>query len=257
MPSRKKTIGRETLAEYLDEYLDVAAIPDDSPNGLQVQGAARVSKIAYAVDASVQTIRAAVRSGAEMLVVHHGLFWGPHQQIVGTMYKRVALLVKNDVSLYAAHLPLDCHPEIGNNVELARLFGLEVQEQFAEYKGTRLGTLTRAGKPLQRNELKNIVERALGAPVDVLPFGPAHNRRIGVISGGAARFAEEAKRIGCDALVTGESSHSAYHMARDAGINLYYGGHYATETVGLKALSKHLKENFGVPGRFIPAPTGY
>jgi dinuclear metal center YbgI/SA1388 family protein len=256
MPNRK-TIKRDELTAYLDEYLNVAAIQDDSPNGLQVQGSARVSKLAYAVDASVTTIRAAVKAKADMLVVHHGLFWGPHQQIVGNLYKRVALLVKNDLSLYAAHLPLDCHPDVGNNVELARMFGLDVLGRFANYKGTELGTLGRPENPLQRDQLKNIIEKALGGPVDVLPFGPVKVRQVGVISGEAARFTEEATRVGCDALVTGESSHTAYHMARDAGINLFYGGHYATETVGLKALSRHLEETFGVPGRFLPAPTGY
>jgi dinuclear metal center YbgI/SA1388 family protein len=255
--TRTKTVSRDKLVAYLNEYLNIAAIEDDSRNGLQVQGAARVGRVAFAVDASAQTIGAAVRSKADMLVVHHGLFWGGHQQIVGSLHKRVSQLIRNDVSLYAAHLPLDCHPEVGNNLELARLFGLQVTGRFAEYKGTEIGTLARAEKPLPRGKLKNIVERALGCPAELLPFGPASVKLIGVISGGAAKFAEEAKRLGCDALVTGESSHAAYHLARDAGINLVYGGHYATETVGLRALERHLKKRFEVPGSFISAPTGY
>jgi dinuclear metal center YbgI/SA1388 family protein len=255
--SDRKAVSRDRLVGYLDEYLEIAAIEDESPNGLQVQGSARVSKLAYAVDASVQTIQAAARSKAEMLVVHHGLFWGRHQQIVGSLYKRVALLIKNGLSLYTVHLPLDCHPEVGNNVELARLFGWDIVGRFAEFNKTPIGTLARPQAPLRRDALRKIVENALDSPADLLPFGPAEVRLIGVISGGAAKYAEEAKRRGCDALVTGESSHSAYHLARDAGINLVYGGHYTTETVGLEALSRHVKKKFGIPGRFISAPTGY
>lgn len=255
--SGRKTVSRDRLVTYLDEYLDIAAIEDESHNGLQVQGGARVSKLAYAVDASVQTIQAAVRSNTDMLVVHHGLFWGRHQQIVGSLYKRVAMLIRNDLSLYTAHLPLDCHPEVGNNVELARLFGWDIVGKFAEFNKTPIGALARPEAPLSRDTLREIVESALGSPADMLPFGPDKVRLIGVVSGGAAKFAEEAKQRGCDALVTGESSHSAYHTARDAGINLVYGGHYATETVGLEALSRHLKKTFGLPGRFISAPTGY
>jgi dinuclear metal center YbgI/SA1388 family protein len=252
-----KTVTRDRLVKYLDEYLDVAAIADDSPNGLQVQGASSVGKLAFAVDASAQTIRAALKAKAGMLVVHHGLFWKGHSQIVGSLHKRVSLLIRNDLSLYAAHIPLDCHPEVGNNVELARLFGFEITGRFGVYKGTEIGTLSRAPQPLTREALRKKVEETLGAGADLLPFGPSRVRKVGIVSGDAAMLAEEARRLGCDALVTGETSHSAYHMARDAGINVVYGGHYATETVGLLALERHLKETFGIASRFIPAPTGY
>lgn len=255
--TKKQSMSRDRLVEYLDRYLNIATIEDDSPNGLQVEGNARVSKIAFAVDASVTTIRAAARAKADLLIVHHGLFWRRHQQIVGSLYKRVSLLVRNDLSLYAVHLPLDCHPELGNNVVLARLFGMEVIGQFGEYKGTKIGLLALLPDALPRGDLEGIVGAKLGAPVDTLPFGPAKVRRVGVISGGAAMFAEEAKRRGCDTLITGESSHASYHLARDAGINVMFAGHYATETVGIRALERHLRERFGVPGKFIPAPTGY
>jgi dinuclear metal center YbgI/SA1388 family protein len=252
-----KTVTRDRLVEYLDEYLLVASIQDDSPNGLQVQGVTKVGKLAFAVDASVQTIGAAARSKADMLIVHHGLFWKGHQQIVGSLHKRISMLIKHDLSLYAAHLPLDCHSEVGNNVELARLLGLEAAGTFAAYKGTEIGTLARCRTPVTARELRTAVEKALDSPADLLPFGPARVKMVGIVSGEAGRFAEEAQRLGCDALVTGESSHSAYHLARDAGINVIYGGHYATETVGLRALERHLKKTFAVSCKFIPAPTGY
>lgn len=255
--SKNQTISRDRLVSYLNDYLAITEIPDSSPNGLQVQGNARVAKLAFAVDASLQAVQAAAKIKADMLVVHHGLFWGKHEQIVGNMYKRIAALIKADLSLYAVHLPLDCHQEVGNNVELARLLGLENLGRFADYHGVTIGTLTRSEKPLHRDDLIDNIEKVLEVKVDLLPFGPANIQRIGIISGGAARFAEEAKRSGCDALVTGETSHSAYHHAKEARINLIYGGHYATETVGLKALNQHLSSEFSIPSKFIPAPTGY
>jgi dinuclear metal center YbgI/SA1388 family protein len=252
-----KNLTRDRLVGYLDEFLRVEAIQDDSPNGLQVQGAARIGKLAFSVDASAQTIAAAARANADMLIVHHGLFWKGHQQIVGSLHKRVSALIKKNISLYAARLPLDCHPEVGNNVQLTRLFGFEPIGEFASYKGTDIGMLTTSQSPMTREELVATVERALDGPAQLLPFGPRRVSKVAVVSGGAAGFAEEARRLGCDALVTGETSHSAYHLARDAGINVVYGGHYATETVGIRALQRHLEKTFGVPCRFISAPTGF
>lgn len=251
------SVTRDRVVGYLDGYLRVSAIEDDSPNGLQVQGAARVGKIAFAVDASAQTIGAAARAKSHMLIVHHGLFWKRHQQIVGSLHKRVSMLIKNGLSLYAAHLPLDCHPEVGNNVQLTKLLGLEPSGSFASYKGTDIGLLARSASPLTREELEALVEAKLASPARLLPFGPSRVRKLAVVSGGAAGFAEEARRLGCDALVTGETSHSAYHVARDVRINVVYGGHYATETVGVQALARHLKKTFGVSCKFIPAPTGF
>jgi len=191
-----------------------------------------------------------------MLIVHHGLFWKGHQQIVGSLHKRVSRLIKNELSLYAAHLPLDCHPEVGNNVELVRMLGLVEAGRFAPYKGTEIGTMATTTSPLRREDLRAKVEKVLESPADLLPFGPPRVKRVGIVSGEAGRFAEEAQRIGCDALVTGESSHSAYHLARDAGINVVFGGHYATETVGLRALERQVIKEFGISCKFIPAPTG-
>lgn len=252
-----RSIRRDDLVSYLDRYLRIAEIPDSSPNGLQVQGAAQVSRIAYAVDASAQTIRAAGKAGADFLVVHHGLWWGKHVPITGTMHARVAGLIRSDLSLYAAHLPLDCHPKVGNNVELARLLGLRVKEPFGEYLGTRVGVIAAAARPIRLTSLCAAVEKKLGARAQVLACGPPTVRRVAIVSGGGAMLAEEAARAGCDALLTGETSHAAVHPAREAGISIVFGGHYATETVGLKALQRHVATRFQVPGVFLPAPTGY
>jgi dinuclear metal center YbgI/SA1388 family protein len=252
-----KTIRRDDLVGHLDVYLRVAEISDSSPNGLQVQGADRIARVAYAVDASVFAIRRALRARANFLVVHHGLWWGRHEQIVGNMHRRISALITGDLSLYAAHLPLDCHPVVGNNVELARLLSLRVETSFGDYRGTRIGVVAAAPRALRRTALATAMARKLGARPDVLAFGPATVRRVAIVSGSGAMLAEEAARAGCDTLLTGESSHAAVHAAREAGVNLIFGGHYATETVGLKALDRHVRRRFGVPGVFVSAPTGY
>jgi dinuclear metal center YbgI/SA1388 family protein len=252
-----RTIQRDELVAYLDRYLRVAEIPDSSPNGMQVQGARRVTRIAFAVDVSIESIRAAEKAGADFLIVHHGLWWGRHVPITGTMYARVAGLIRAGISLYAAHLPLDCHPKVGNNVELARRLALRVQEPFGEYRGIRVGVIGAAARPLALRAFASRVARSLESPPDVHPFGPRSVRRVAIVSGGGAMLAEDAARAGCDTLLTGESSHAAIHPAREAGINLVFAGHYATETVGLDALRLHLRARFKLPVAFLPAPTGY
>ena len=251
-----KTVARDKLTAHLDRFLRISEIPDASPNGLQVQGAARVKLVACAVDASLQTITAATRAGAQMLIVHHGLWWGKHEQIVGNLHGRVAALIRSDLSLYAAHLPLDCHPEVGNNVELARLLGARVERTFASYRGIDVGVIATLPRTLKRAAFVAKVGGKLECKPSLLAFGPESVKRIGIVSGNGAAATEEAARAGCDALLTGETSHSAFHPAREAGINLVFAGHYATETVGLRALDRHLRTRFGVKGTFIHAATG-
>ncbi len=252
-----KTVRRDDLVAYLDRYLRVADIADSSPNGLQVQGADRVSRVAFAVDTSVKSIRASAKARANFLVVHHGLWWGRHEPIVGVMHARVGALFANNMSLYAAHLPLDCHRDVGNNVELARLLSLRVVEPFGEYKGTKIGVIAASKSSLRLNTLVEKIDRTLATKAHVLRFGPASVRRVAIVCGGGAAFVEAAARARCDTLLTGESSHAAYHAAEEAGINVIFAGHYATETVGLAALQRHLRKRFGLATEFVSAPTGY
>ncbi len=252
-----RTISRDRLVAWLDAYLDVAGTPDASPNGLQVEGRARVSRVAFAVDASVQTIRAAVRRRADMLVVHHGLWWGRHEPIVGTMRARIAALIRADLSLYAAHLPLDRHPEVGNNAVLARRLGVENTKPFGEYRGVTVGVGGELPGERSRERFVDDVAGVVGARPQVLPFGPARVRRVAIVSGAGASLAETARREGYDTLLTGETSHAAWHTAREAGVNVIFGGHYATETVGLEALAERVRDRFDVPTVFIDAPTGF
>lgn len=250
-------MNRDTLVRYLDDFLAIDAIDDASKNGLQVEGAAQVARVAFAVDACLQTIRAAARGRADMLVVHHGLFWSHHVQVTGVMRRRLGALIEAGMSLYAAHLPLDGHAEVGNNVELARLLRLEVVAPFGDYHGFKIGCVGRADKAVARSTFARRVEAALESPARVLEFGPARVRTIGIVSGAAAQFAPAARDAGCDTLLTGESSHTAYHLAREARINLVYAGHYASETVGVKALAAHLRGKFDLACKFVHVPTGY
>jgi dinuclear metal center YbgI/SA1388 family protein len=252
-----KSITRERLVRHLDDYLKISAVSDSSLNGLQVEGNARVHRVAFSVDACLETIRAAARWKADMLVVHHGLFWNRKERLTGVMGKRVTALIRGGVSLYAAHLPLDCHEEVGNNVELARLLGLERGAAFGDYHGVLIGFITEADKGIPRKELVGRLQTSLKSTPELLGFGPKRVRKIAIISGGAAEFVTDARDAGCDTFITGESSHIAYHLAKEARINLIYAGHYASETVGVKALARYVKERFSLNCRFISAPTGY
>lgn len=251
-------MNRDELVKYLDEYLKISEIDDVSNNGLQVEGGEQVDRIAFAVDACREAFRRAGEAGARMVIAHHGLFWGKPLMVRGPHRERVALLLKSNISLYAAHLPLDVHPQVGNNVQLLRLLGLTPEkQQFGEYHGTLLGFMGRFARPVARDEVVKRLEQALDAPMTVLPFGPQAVTTLGVISGGAADMAVQAGEAGADLYLTGEPSHQAYHQIAERGLNVIYGGHYTTETLGLKALAAHLSERFGLETEFLDIPTGF
>ena len=247
---------RDELVAYLDDYLDVHAQQDYSDNGLQVEGAEEVTRLAFAVDGCQDAIAGAIAGGAQMLLVHHGLFWGKPLLVVGPHSRRVKALLDADCSLYAAHLPLDRHPEVGNNAQLAHLLGLAVTGGFGEAFGVPVGVLASARADLTRDELAEKLAVLLGAPPLVLPGGTERVRHVGIITGSGAGDIKEAGAAGCDTFITGETSHSYYHDAGEYGINVLYAGHYASETVGIQALGRHLLAQFGLPGAFIDLPTG-
>lgn len=253
----KKTITRKKLVKYLDEFMGIAAVQDDSLNGLQVEGSSRVGKISFAVDACQETVESAARADADMLIVHHGLLWGKTKRITGVMQKRLSVLLGRSISLYAVHLPLDLHEKVGNNVELARLLGFKIRNKFARYKGTEIGYTASPPKPVSRSLVVKKLESLLEANASILPFGPKEIKTAGIVSGGGSFFAAEAKDLGCDSLITGETSHVGYHIAKECEMNMIFAGHYASETVGLKALAGHLKKEFKLECSFISAPTGF
>lgn len=246
-----------SVAKYLDRTLEVAEYSaDSSMNGLQVECSRRITRIATAVDACTESISRASRWGAELLVVHHGLFWGDPAPLTGVMGRRIGLLFSKGVSLYAAHLPLDCHSEIGNNAGLAQLLGLEEVRPFALYHGITIGLEGKLPRRTTARSLAARLGRKIGSSPEIFPFGPSEVSRIGVVSGGGASLVQQASEAGCDALVTGETSHTFYHTAREARINLICGGHYATETIGVRALARLVQSELEIPARFIDVPTG-
>lgn len=248
---------RKELVAYLDDYLQVDDIEDKSNNGLQVEGAADVQRLAFAVDAGLAAFEGAASAGAQMLVVHHGLFWGEPVLITGIHRRRLGVLLDADLSLYAAHLPLDFHAEVGNNATLARWLSLTDVAPFGRYKGAPAGIAGRLPRTVSLEQFASQVEAATGEPVArVWPFGPKTVRRVGIVSGGAAFLIDQAAKADVDVYLTGELSHGAYHQAQELGLNVVYGGHYATETAGLKALAEHLALKFGLDTIFLDLPTG-
>jgi len=249
------------LTEYLDQYLRVPEVPDEANavNGLQVENASgQVSRIVAAVDGSLATILSVAReeAGAALLLVHHGLLWDGNVPVTGRRYQRLRALLEHDIALYSAHIPLDVHPEVGNNAVLARQLGLGSLESFDSYRGIPLGIQGVLQPPESREGLAGRVERVLGTQVRLIPGGPELSRRVGIITGGAGGRIAAAHAAGLDTYLTGEGAHHTYFDAMELGMNLIYAGHYATETVGVKALAARLGERFGLSWEFHDHPTG-
>jgi len=223
-------------------------------NGLQVANRGRVTRLAAAVDASLATVKLAVAAGADLLLVHHGLFWTPSHPWTDRKYELLRLLVENDLAVYSSHLPLDAHPRLGNNAQLCAALGLTRRQPFFASHGQTIGFKARAN--LSRAELAARLERATGAKPRIIPGGPARCRRIGVVTGGAGGELSQAAVEGVDTFVTGEGPHWTYALAEELGLNVLYGGHYATETFGVKALAAELSKKFKLPWEFLDHPTG-
>ncbi len=244
------------VVSYLDGYLRLGSVPDDprALNGLQVENSGRLERVAAAVDACQASIDAAAARGAGLLLVHHGLFWGGLEPLVGRHGRRVRALHRHDIALYAAHLPLDCHPDVGNNAVLARALGVRDVVPFGEEDGVAIGLL--GSLAVARGELVEVVGRLLHVQPTLLACGPADVKRIAIITGAGSKFIRAARAAGADTLLTGEGPHHSYFDAEESGTNVILAGHYATETVGVKALAGHLSERFGVPWEFLDHPTG-
>jgi dinuclear metal center YbgI/SA1388 family protein len=255
------------LVRYLDDYLRVREIPDErnAVNGLQVENAGSVGSIVAAVDASQATIDALIadldRDGPPpILLVHHGLFWDGNVPLTSRRYRRVKALLEHDVPLYSAHIPLDLHPEVGNNVVLAERLGLAVEGWFGDYKGVPIGVWGHAPSRLvPRDALVADVNHALGTHEQgarLIAGGPERVARVGIISGGAGSMIAAARDAGLDTFITGEGAHYTYFDAMEWGINVIFAGHYATETLGVQALASHLAERFDLEWDFHDHPTG-
>lgn len=248
----------ESLLQYVDEYLSVKEHPDypTALNGLQVAGPDRVSLVTTAVDASAASISEAVTRGADLLIVHHGLFWGGLRPITGPLFQRVSTLIQAGTALYSCHLPLDAHPEVGNAALLGRALGLTLDGRFAAFDGAEIGWHGSLPEPMDLSALVALTQSAVGGAVHSIPGGPDRVERVGVVTGGGASFIAEAAELGLDALVTGEGPHHAHFDAMELGVHALFAGHYATETFGVRALGDHLAERFGLSCEFIDQPTG-
>jgi dinuclear metal center YbgI/SA1388 family protein len=244
------------IQAYLDEYLRVAEVGDseEALNGLQVDHEGEVTRIAAAVDACQTTIDGAADMGAQLLLVHHGLFWRGLEPLTGRHGRRIRRLMNSGVALYSAHMPLDLHPDVGNNAVLADKLGVDEREWFGDYKGERLGVAGRLF--ISINKLVDKLEMVLGGHPRVLAHGPELVNRVGIISGGGGDMIVQARDVGVDTFITGEGKHHSYFDAEEFGLNVIFAGHYATETLGVKALAENLSAKFKLPWEFIDHPTG-
>lgn len=244
------------LVGFLDLELKTASIVDypGAMNGLQLANEGRVERVVAAVDASLPVIEKAAAGGPGLLLVHHGMFWQGAQPVVGAFYRKLRLAMDAGLAIYSSHLPLDLHPELGNNVRLARKVGLTLLEPFFEQKGQYLGV---KGKWMgTRTDLIRSSESAVEGRVHVCPGGPETPKIVGIVTGGAGGEVAKAAAEGVDTFLTGEGPHWSYPLAEELGINLLYAGHYATETFGVRALADLVTSRFGIPGSFVDHPTG-
>jgi len=250
------SVNLAEITRYLDDYLRIAEVGDSDRalNGLQVDNTGEVHRIAAAVDACQVTIDRAADCGSDFLLVHHGLFWDGVQAIAGRHGRRIRKLLDTDTALYAAHIPLDVHPEVGNNAVLAKMLGIREPDWFGEQYGQAIGL---AGSlEMSLADLADRLKVHLGVDPQVIAGGPHRTSRVGVVTGGGGGLIGQARAAGVDTFVTGEGSHHTYFDAEEWGINLIYAGHYATETVGVKALAEHLQYRFDIPWEFLHHPTG-
>jgi len=227
---------------------------DGAVNGLQVENSGTVTRMAATVDASLATIKLALDARADLLIVHHGLFWGPTVPWTGKRREMLELLIKNNLAVYSSHLPLDAHATLGNNAQMCAALGFKKLTPFFVAKGGFIGWQSR--QKISRAKLAERLTTILGKPPLLLPGGPEQCEKIGVVTGGAGNNMKTAVNEGVDTFITGEGEHHTHAMAEDLGINVFYGGHYATETFGVKALAAALSQKFDVPWMFIDHPSG-
>lgn len=249
-------VSLSKIVAYCDRTLRTAEFKDwdGAANGLQVENSGSVTRIAATVDASLATVRLAIAAKADLLIVHHGLFWSPTHPWIGKRRELLGLLVEYDLAVYSSHLPLDAHPRLGNNARLCAALGLTKLRPFFFEKGQYLGF--KSQQTISRAELSRRLGKAVGRPPIILPRGGEICHRIGVVTGGAGGSLKLAASEGIDTFITGEGQHWTYALAEELGVNVLYGGHYATETFGAKALAAELSKKFRVPWLFLDHPTG-
>ena len=231
----------------MDKALKIAEIEDISLNGLQVEGKDEVKRIGFAVDASYETLLSGKENVIDMLIVHHGIFWGKPEAICGPLYQKLKVLIENQISLYAAHLPLDIHPDLGNNAQIAKIILEAPGRQIGDY-----GYIVEV--EIELSEVTRRLESRLGTKCKVYPFGKESLKKVAFSSGGGASMLPLAIKEDACLFITGEPKLSSYHLAKEQGINLIFAGHYATETVGIKALMNEIQRRFDIDCLFLDLP---
>jgi dinuclear metal center YbgI/SA1388 family protein len=244
------------VVELLEKELNTGEIPDypGAHNGLQLENGGSVSRVACAVDASLPVIKKAVAAGADLLVVHHGLFWQGVRPLTGPLFEKFKTAMDAGLAIYSSHIPLDVHPELGNNVRLSRALGLGDGKAFFDWKGIQLGRRSRSEGTL--GELKVRIEEVVGGSVLLRGEEEEPAGEVGIITGGAGSEIEAMAAEGLNTFVTGEGPHWSHPLAEELGLSVFYAGHYATETFGVRALAALLQERFGLHHCFIDHPSG-
>jgi dinuclear metal center YbgI/SA1388 family protein len=249
-------VDQQAVISFLEDLLEPGAYSDypTAWNGIQVDPPTRITRVAAAVDASLAAIERAQDLEADLLIVHHGLYWDLDPRLTGPRYRRTQALLRRPLGVYSSHLPLDGHPVVGNSAVLARAIGLEPRGPFAEVKGRAIGCWGEVEK--ERETFRLELETVVGGGVRLLAGGPATVRRVGVVTGAGGSFIRQAAAEGLDSLVTGEGPHHTFLDAHEYGVNVFYAGHYATETWGVRALCAALESQFRLPWDFIDIPSG-
>lgn len=239
------------IVAFCDTRTNVVNVADfpGSHNGLQFENKGEVRRVGAAVDAGLVPFQLAVERGIEFLIVHHGMFWDPLVPIAGPAYQKVKTLLDGNCAVYGAHLPLDLHGEIGNNVLLARKIGLDPVDAFLPYEGNNVGTI--AAGPLTRNDLRTRLKEAFPSSFCAVEFGGEQLERVAILTGSGQSAIPFLKAAGVDTLITGEVKQNAFNQAQEQGLNLYMCGHYRTETFGVSALAREVSEKFNLPWEFI------
>lgn len=246
---------RDEIISFCDELLAASDYDDYGPNGLQVPGAADVGMVVTGVSAQLELLERARELGAELVIAHHGLFWEFHPRALSEqMAARLRLALGSELNVAGYHLPLDGHPEIGNNALLCAQLGLEVSGRFATARGREIGIVADAPEPLAVAELTSRIEALLHREPLLLGAGPEPVRRVGIVSGAGASFVGEAVRLGLDALITGEPAEHVTADAREGGLHFYAAGHHATETLGVRRLGELVADRFAIEHEFIEVP---
>lgn len=247
-----------TIVSFLDNTLHQTEFNDSSLNGLQVESSqTEIAKVGLAVDAGLSIIEQATKANCSLLIVHHGLFWGEVRPITGPLGKKIELLMKHGCSLYASHLPLDHHLELGNGAQFAQYLGLSNITGFMEYKGNTVGA---QGELKSASTITALADKCqalegAGKPL-LLSFGPPQIRRIGIVTGSGSFAVTAAKEADLDLLISGEPKHEVFHLAKELEMNVLFVGHYASETFGVKAVGARLAKDFGLSTVFFHEPSG-